>query len=93
MYTDPFSASHILNNLSEDNRLAVGSLEDRMRRDDNFLDKTCDFLLKKIGDTAIGHFWSLTPETKLQACVELIVIGLLSGDFTGEDIKRLKLIE
>ena len=85
----PTTYNNMISKLPAADRKAVGVLEKKMRDSQEFVSKTCDFLLGKIGKDAVKHFKSMSEENKVEACVGHITIGMLSGDIRRRDIEKI----
>ena len=66
------------------------SLAQKMEADPSIMDKVCHVLSKKISDQQLAdHFSELSVESKMQACIEHLIIGVVSGDITKQEIADL----
>jgi len=80
---------NILDNLKEEERTLVEKLKERMEIDFFLLDKVYCFLKDKIKNTLEDQHTLISPEMKQQACVEHLVIGLMSGDIRRKEVETL----
>lgn len=81
--------NHLMENLSEENKIFVIELEKRLGEDEIILDKVCAKLCEKVGEEHVCSFQALELESKLQACIEHLIIALASGGIKKEDIENI----
>lgn len=83
-------ASSLFNNLSKDDRALMERFSNWLGTDKNAAESACLFLANKIGDKElVGEFKNLSDETKLQACLEYLTIGLTSGNVKRKEVEKL----
>ncbi len=62
----------------------------KFETDPEFIQKVSYYLASKIGDRKLAEeFTQLSPETKIEACIENIIIGLISGALQEKEVKKL----
>jgi len=67
-------------------RTFLSKLEDNQ----DFVEKVSYYLASKVGDHNLAQeFTELSPDIRVEACVENIVIGLTSGSLEAKEIKKL----
>lgn len=87
--TDP-NTLELLETAPVKHRAFVKSVVEKLESNDVLKEKVCSFLAKKIGDKELSEeFLHLSPETKLQACMEYLIIGLTSGSFEQKEVEAL----
>lgn len=80
----------MIKKLSGRERVFVDSFVEMLERDDALLDKTCAFIASKTNDRGlINDMTNLSSEGKRQACVEYVIIGLISGSIKVKDLSEI----
>ena len=78
---------HILASLSPENKALIKALEQKMQEHPERLVDLGKFICDKMQKEGVVDFCTLSDETRLQATLEYVVIGLTSGVFKKEDFK------
>jgi len=61
-----------------------------MEKQPEFVEKISYYLANKIDDPELAkEIIKMSPETKIDACLENVVIGLISGTLKEKEIKKL----
>ncbi len=78
---------HILSSLSLEHKTLVQTLEQAMQHHPERIADLGKFICDKMQKEGVVDFCTLSDETRLQATLEYVVIGLTSGVFKKEDFK------
>lgn len=78
---------HILNSLSPKYKDLIKALENKMQEHPEHLADLGKFICDKMQKEGVVDFCTLSDETRLQATLEYVAIGLTSGVFGKEDFK------
>jgi len=82
------TTDEVLNNLNENDRHLVTRLNEKLLVDSIFFKQACEFVKNKIGEHT-DDLDEFSDETKRQACLEYIAIGLIAGNIEREDLEKL----
>jgi hypothetical protein len=83
-------ASSLFNNLSKDDRALMERFNTWLTDNKTATESVCLFLANKIGDKElVNDFRNLSEETKLQACLEYLAIGLTAGSVKKREVENL----
>ena len=85
----PFGTSSVSLNLSEADKQLIKNVEDKLKADENKLKVFCDFVCQRVGDKCAVDFVTFSPEVKFRACLDYIVIGLVSGSIKSHEIQKM----
>lgn len=83
------SANALLEHLPEAERKLVEALIKKMQADQKLLDNVCTFLNSLSIGGHMADLKKVSEEIRLQACVDCLVIGLLSGDIKKNKVTSL----
>lgn len=75
--------------LSREHRKILDRLGQRIQADPEIREKACEWIHKRMGSELADHFDELSDEGKIQACIEHTAIGMVSGDISIGEVKRL----
>ncbi len=81
--------AQVFSRLPVDDQRFITDLEQRIKNGKVNLDTLCFYLYTKLGKENVINFASLAPDSKIQACMEYITIGILAENFTKSDISEL----
>ncbi len=81
------TGEHIVDGLSSKNKIFVKSLEKNLVDHPERIVELGKFICSKMQKDGVADFCTLSDETRLQAILEYVVIGLISGTFVEEDFK------
>lgn len=80
----------MVKNLSRHGRQFIDSFVKKLERDETLLEKTCSLIVSKTNNPAlINDMKNLSGEGKHQACVEYMIIGLVSGNIKVEELAQM----
>ena len=79
---------HITDGLSTENKIFVKFLEKKMIEQPKRMLGLGKFICGRMKNDGVEDFCKLSDETRPQAIVEYVVIGLISGAFVEEDFKK-----
>ena len=84
MISHPF-----FNSLNKENKILMENFSNWLTTNKNAAESVCIFLANKIGDKElVSDFKKLPEETKLQACLEYLTIGLTAGSVKKQEVRN-----
>lgn len=81
------AGEQIVDGLSPENKIFVKSLEQNLLDHPERIAELGKFICNKMQKDGVADFCTLSDETRLQAILEYVVIGLTSETFVREDFK------
>jgi len=86
--TDPATES-LVQHLAPPDQFLVAQLVSMMQSDAAALEKVRTFLTVRLTGGHVVDLKAVADDMRLQACIDCLVIGLLSGDIKRAEIKKL----
>jgi len=79
----------MLNKLSASDRIIVDKLIKKMDDDGSFVNRACFYLIGQAKQKQAEHLVELSPELQMQACIEYLIIALISGELKKKDLEKI----
>jgi hypothetical protein len=86
----PSISTDMIKNLSGRERIFVDSFLEMLGQDNELLEKVCLFIASKTNDAGlIKDMKDLSGDGKCQACVEFVIIGLISRSIKVKELSEI----
>lgn len=80
--------TNLFENLEKNDRAIMEKFSAWLAENKNSSEVVCSFLANKIGDKELANdFKGLSDETKMQACLEYLAIGLTAGSVKRKEVE------
>ena len=86
----PSISTDMIKNLSDRERVFVDSFLEMLVQDSDLLEKVCIFIASKTNDVGlVNDMKDLSGDGKCQACVEFVIIGLISRSIKVKELSEI----